>query len=117
MAGTLSVAAIIAVVVILLLSVIPIMAGAAMVGAGRAGFGPSFVALIVSAVLHAFGGLVPIAGNIVAFVLAGIGFAWVLRTSVLKGLVIHFIQIVFWFVLGLVATLVFGVGMLGALAL
>ena len=56
MAGTLSAAAVIVLVAILLLSVIPIMAGAAIVGAERAGFWPSFVALIVSAVLHAFGG-------------------------------------------------------------
>jgi len=81
-----SAAAIVIIVVILLLSVIPIMAGAAIVGAERAGVAACFVALIVSAVLHAFGGVVPVAGNIIAFVLAGIGFAWVLRTSVVKGL-------------------------------
>lgn len=117
MIGTLSAGAVIAVVIILLLSVIPIMVGAAIVGAGRAGLLPCFLALIVSAVLHALGGVAPVAGNVVAFVLAGIGFAWVLQTTVLKGLVIHFIQIVFWLVFGVIATLVFGVAVIGALAL
>ena len=101
--------------VILVLSVLPIMVGAAMVGAKRRGILWSLLAMIASGILHALGLTVPVFGNIVAFVLAGIGFAWILETTVIRGMIIHLIQLVFWAVLGIVATVIFGVSLLSML--
>ena len=101
--------------VILLLSVLPVMVGAAVVGAERRGILWSLVATVVAGVLHGLGLTVPGIGNVVAFVLAGVAFAWVLQTGIIKGLIIHLIQIVFWGVLGALATVLFGVALLGSL--
>ncbi len=102
-------------VVILVLSVLPIMVGAAMVGATRRGVLWSLVAMIVSGIFHAIGLAAPVIGNIIAFVLAGVGFAWILQTTVLRGIVIHLVQLVFWAVLGILATVVFGISLIGML--
>ncbi len=101
--------------VILVLSVLPIMVGAAMVGATRRGILWSLLAMIVSAVLHGLGLTVPVFGNIIAFVLAGVGFAWILETTVIRGMIIHLVQLVFWAVLGILATVLFGISLIGML--
>ena len=101
--------------VILVLSVLPIMVGAAMVGAKRQGILWSLLAMIASGILHTLGLTVPVIGNIVAFVLAGIGFAWILETTFVRGMIIHLVQLVFWAVLGILATVLFGISLLGML--
>lgn len=101
--------------VILVLSVLPIMVGAAMVGAKRRGVLWSLVAMIASGILHTLGLTVPVVGNIVAFVLAGIGFAWILETTVVRGMIIHLVQMVFWVILGVLATVMFGISLIGML--
>lgn len=102
-------------IVILVLSVLPIMVGAALVGAERRGVLWCLVAMVVSGILHSLGLTVPGIGTLVAFALAGLGFAWILRTGFVKGIVVHLIQLVFWVVVGTIATIFFGVALLGAL--
>lgn len=101
--------------VILVLSVLPIMVGAAMVGAKRRSVLWSLLAMIVSGIFHAIGMTVPVIGNIIAFVLAGVGFAWILETTVMRGIIIHLVQLVFWAVLGILATVLFGISLIGML--
>ena len=101
--------------VILLISVVPILVGAKLVGAGRSDFLWCIAALAVATVLHFFGTMVPVIGTLVAFLLAGVGFAWVLETSFLKGLLIHLVQLIFGAVFGFIASIAFGVAIIGAI--
>lgn len=107
--------AILVVLVIVVASVLPVWVGAKMVGAERSGFFTSALAVVLSAILQALGTLVPVIGNIVAFLLVSWGFSKVLMTGFIKGMIVHAIQLVFWVALGIVASVVFGVAILGVL--
>ena len=102
-------ATIVVLLVILVLSVLPIMVGAAMVGAERRGLLWSLLAMIVSGVLHSVGLTVPGIGTLIAFFLAGVGFAWILETTIVRGIIIHIVQLVFWAVFGVLASILFGI--------
>ncbi len=107
------IAALVIILGILVVSILPVWVGAKIVGANRGDFLWCFVAMLLSGILQAVGTLVPIFGNIVAFLLVGWGFAMVLQTGFIKGLIIHLIQIVFWAVFAGIASVMFGVAVLG----
>ncbi len=105
--------ALVVILVIVVLSVLPVWMAAKLVGAPHSGFFRACFATVLGALLEAVGTLVPVVGNIVAFLLVSWGFAMVFQTGFLKGIIIHAIQIVFWVVLAVIATLVFGVAVFG----
>ena len=89
----------IVVLVILLLTVVPVMIGARIVGAGRSGFWICLLALIVSSAIVAFAVHVFHGGGVLAFFVAPIGFMWILDTSYLRGLLIEILQYVIFAVI------------------
>ncbi|RJO65096.1 MAG: hypothetical protein C4523_16960 [Myxococcales bacterium] len=74
---------------------LPVKLAAAAVGARRTGFLWCLVALVVASILHALGLGFPVAGSIVAFLLAAWGFAWILGTGFLGGIGIAILHVVF----------------------
>ena len=94
--------------VILLLTVVPVMIAARVVGARRTGFGASLVALIVSYLIigvaaHIFRNI-----GLLAFFVAPLGFMLILDTTYLRGLLLVILQ-------GLFAGLIFAILMFTAL--
>ena len=86
---------IVLIAVILLLTVVPVMIAARIVGARRTGFGVSLLALIVSwlivgVALRLFHG-----GGFLAIFAAALGFMLILDTTYLRGLAVVFLQYVF----------------------
>ena len=78
--------------VILLLTVVPVMIAARVVGARRTGFGASLVALIVSYLIigvaaHIFRNI-----GLLAFFVAPLGFMLILDTTYLRGLLLVILQ-------------------------
>jgi len=88
------------VLAILLLTVVPVMIGARIVGARRTGFWISLLALLVSSVvvglaLRAFHG-----GGLLALFVAPLGFMWILDTTYPRGLLMVILQ---YLIAGLIA--------------
>jgi len=86
---------VIVVCLVLLVTVVPVMIAARVVGARRAGFGASLVALIVSALIvgvavHMFRG-----GGLLALLVAPLGFMLILDTTYLRGLLMVILQYLF----------------------
>jgi len=84
----------IVVLVILLLTVVPVMIAARIVGAGRTGFWISLLALIVSSMIVGFAVRVFHGGGLLAFFVAPLGFMWILSTTYLRGLLMVILQYV-----------------------
>jgi len=80
------------VLVLLLLTVVPVMIGARVVGARRTGFWASLLALIVSSVIVGFALRVFHGGGLLALFVAPLGFMWILDTTYLRGLLMVFLQ-------------------------
>ena len=85
----------IVVLVVLLLTVVPVMIAARIVGARRTGFGVSLLALIVSALIvgvavHMFHN-----SGLLAFFVAPLGFMLILDTTYLRGLLMVILQYLF----------------------
>jgi hypothetical protein len=74
------------VLVILLVTVVPTMIAARIVGAGRTGFWICLLALIVSSLVVGFAVRVFHGGGLLAFFVAPLGFMWILDTTYLRGL-------------------------------
>jgi len=84
----------IAVLVILLLTVVPVMVAARIVGAGRTGFWICLLALFVSSLIVGFAVRLFHGGGLLAFFVAPLGFMWILDTSYLRGLLMVILQYV-----------------------
>jgi hypothetical protein len=90
----------IVVLVILLLTVVPVMIAARIVGAGRSGFWICLLALFVSSLIVGFAVRVFHGGGLLAFFVAPLGFMWILDTSYLRGLLIEILQ---WVIIAVIA--------------
>jgi hypothetical protein len=77
------------------LMVLPLRWAAKAVDAERTGTGYCFLALIVASILQGIGSLVPVAGNLVAFLLGAAGFAAILKTSFVRGIGMAVLHILF----------------------
>jgi len=80
------------VLVILLVTVVPTMIAARIVGAGRTGFWICLLALIVSSLIVGFAVRVFHGGGLLAFFVASLGFMWILDTTYLRGLAMVLLQ-------------------------
>jgi len=86
---------IIVVAVVLLLTVVPVMIAARIVGARRTGFGYSLLALIVSYLIVGVALRLFHGGGIVSIFAAALGYMLILDTTYLRGLAVVFLQYVF----------------------
>ena len=93
---------IIVVAVILLLTVVPVMVGARIVGAGRTGFWICLLALFVSSLIVGFALRLFHGGGLLAFFVAPLGFMWILDTTYLRGLLMVILQYV---IIGVIAVI------------
>jgi hypothetical protein len=93
---------IIVVAVILLLTVVPVMIAARIVGAGRSGFWICLLALFVSSLIVGVALRLFHGGGLLAFFVAPLGFMWILDTTYLRGLLMVILQYV---IIGVVAVL------------
>jgi len=80
------------VLVILLVTVVPTMIAARIVGAGRTGFWICLLALIVSSLIVGFAVRVFHGGGLLAFFVAPLGFMWILDTTYLRSLAMVLLQ-------------------------
>jgi hypothetical protein len=80
------------VIVVLLITVIPVMIAARIVGARRTGFWISLLALFVSALIVGFAVRVFHGGGVLAVFASALGFMLILDTTYLRGLAIVFLQ-------------------------
>ncbi len=92
----------IVVLVVLLLTVVPVMIAARIVGARRTGFWASLLAMIVSYLIigvaaHIFRNI-----GLLAFFVAPLGFMLILDTTYLRGLLLVILQ---WLITGLIAVI------------
>jgi hypothetical protein len=102
---------IIIVLVALAIVAFPTRLAAAALGAKHTGTFASLVALFVAGVLHSIGLAIPCIGSIAAFLLASLGFAWVLGTSFWRGAVIQVLSAVITVVLVVIMAAIFGVSL------
>ena len=86
---------IIVVAVILLLTVVPVMIAARIVGAKRAGFWVSLLALIVSYLIVGIALRMFHGGGILSVFAAALGFMLILDTTYLRGLAVVILQYIF----------------------
>ena len=100
----------------LFLIALPVKMAAAAVGADRTGVFWCLLSLVVASALHGVGLAVPVFGSIVAFLLASAGFAVILGTGFLRGMVIAVLHAVFGFLLAFALLALFGLS-LGSLSL
>jgi hypothetical protein len=84
----------IVVLVVLLLTVVPVMIGARIVGARRTGFWICLLALIVSSLVVGLAVRVFHGGGLLAFFVAPVGYMWILDTTYLRGLLMVILQYV-----------------------
>jgi hypothetical protein len=80
------------VIVILLVTVVPVMIAARIVGAARTGFWRCLLSLFVSFAIVTFAVRVFHAGGLLAFFVSALGFMWILHTTYLRGLAIVILQ-------------------------
>jgi hypothetical protein len=90
------------VLVVLLVTVVPVMIAARIVGARRTGFWISLLALVVSALIVGFALRVFHGGGVLAIFAAALGFMLILDTTYLRGLAIVILQYMIAVVIGLV---------------
>ena len=90
------------VIVILLITVVPVMIAARIVGARRTGFWSSLLALFVSALIVGFAVQVFHGGGLLALFASALGFMLILDTTYLRGLAIVFLQTLIAIAIGLV---------------
>lgn len=83
---------IIVVAVILLLTVVPVMIAARVVGAKRTGFGVSLLALVVSYLIVGVALRLFHGSGIVSIFAAALGYMLILDTTYLRGLAVVFLQ-------------------------
>ena len=81
--------------VILLLTVVPVMIAARIVGAKRTGFGVSLLALIVSYLIVGIAVRMFHGGGLLSLFAAALGFMLILDTTYLRGLAVVILQYIF----------------------
>ena len=86
---------IIVIAVILLLTVVPVMIAARIVGAKRTGFGVSLLALIVSYLIVGIAVRMFHGGGLLSLFAAALGFMLILDTTYLRGLAVVILQYIF----------------------
>ena len=79
-------------VIILLLTVVPVMIAARIVGAGRDGFWICLLALIVSSIIVGIAVRLFHGGGLLSFFVAPVGYMWILDTTYLRGLGVVVLQ-------------------------
>lgn len=104
--------AIVIILVGIIVITLPVKLAAAAMGATRTGFGWCFLALIGASILHSIGLLMPVFGTIIAFLLAAAGFAWFLGTSLIRGIGIAILHVIFAFLISMLISAVLGAGAL-----
>lgn len=92
----------------LLLIALPVRWAAAAVGARKAGYLRCLLALFVASLLYSLGALAPYLGALVGFLLSAAGFAGILGTTYVKGIVIAILHVVFGILLAIGAALLAG---------
>jgi hypothetical protein len=90
----------IVVLVVLLLTVVPVMIGARIVGAKRTGFWMSLLALVVSSMIVGVALRLFHNSGLLALFVAPLGYMWILDTTYLRGLAMVILQYV---IAGLIA--------------
>jgi hypothetical protein len=80
------------VLVVLLLTVVPVMIGARIVGAKRTGFWMSLLALFVSSIVVGLALRLFHGGGLIAVFVAPVGFMWILDTTYPRGLAMVVLQ-------------------------
>ena len=95
-----------AVVLSLFIVVWPVQWAAKAMGARRTGFGWCLLSLIAALILQGLGSTVPVAGNLVALLLAALAFAGILETNYLRGIGIALLHLIFTVLLLLAFALV-----------
>ena len=85
----------IVVLVILLVTVVPVMIAARVVGARRTGFGASLLALIVSWLIVGVAVHIFRNSGLLAFFVAPLGYMLILDTTYLRGLLLEILQSLF----------------------
>jgi hypothetical protein len=97
------------------LMVLPLKMAAKAVGAENTGMFACFLALIVASILQAIGSLVPVFGNLVAFLLGAAGFAGILKTSFVRGIAMAVLHMLFSIlIVVLIVAVMGGLGVLAA---
>ncbi len=81
--------------VFLLLTVVPVMIAARVVGARRTGFGASLLALVLSGLIVGIAVHIFRNSGLLAFFVAPLGFMWILDTTYLRGLLLVILQYLF----------------------
>jgi len=76
----------------LLLTVVPVMIGARIVGAKRSGFWMCLLALVASTLIVGLAVRLFHGGGLLAFFVAPLGFMWILDTTYLRGLAMVLLQ-------------------------
>ena len=90
------------VIVILLVTVVPVMIAARIVGAARTGFWICLLALFVSFLIVGFAVRVFHGGGLLAFFAAPLGFMWILDTTYWRGLGIVLLQYLIAILIGVI---------------
>jgi hypothetical protein len=103
--------------VILVLTAIliwPLQWAARAMGAKRSGAIWCLLALLGANILQGLLGMVlPVAGNLVAFLLSAVAFAAILQTTFLRGIGIALLHLIFSVIIVLVLSAVFGMTLIG----
>jgi hypothetical protein len=92
----------------LLVSLLPVKIAAIIVHARRTGFFWCFIATLVAGMFHMVAMSIPGPGIVLSFLLAGAGYAVILRTSYASGLVITVLQFIIAVGLSFLVTALFG---------
>lgn len=83
----------IAIAIILVVTVVPVMIAARIVGARRNGFLVCFAALLIAGLINWFAVLTFHIGGVLSIFASALGFMWILDTTYLRGLAIALLQI------------------------
>ncbi len=103
---------IIGILVVLYITALPVKIAASAMGAKRTGMFSCLFALVVANFLHGVGLSAPVAGTIVALLLSGVGFTWILGTTFWRGVGIAILHGIITAILVAISVALFGVSLL-----
>ena len=95
------------------LVILPLEWAAKAVGAKRTTWGWCLLALMSASIMQLIGWSVPVAGNVVAFLLSALAFAAILDTTYLRGVAVALLHIIFLAILVLLAAVMGFVSLAG----
>lgn len=96
----------VAILVGLFLIVFPVQLAAKAMGAGRTDFLSCLGALILASILQSIGSILPIFGNLIAFILSAWAFSAILETSFWRGMGIAVLHVIFGTILMILLTVI-----------